>query len=168
VLGRLIASLCTLALLAIIVGGSAAADIPKAISYQGLLSDAGTGEPLAGPHVLTFSLYAAASGGAPLWSETKSVTAGDSGVFATLLGSVNPIDVSFDVPYWLEIAVDGETLAPRRELASAPYAFRALSADSLGGFTSASFALVGHLHDDIYVNEGQTGSITAEMIMPRN
>lgn len=156
------------------VASLALADIPRTINYQGLLTDVETSEPLSGTYSLTFSLYAQPSAGAPLWFETKDVTADESGVFTTLLGSINPVNVTFDTPCWLEIEVDGETLTPRRELASVPYAFQginamqavhAMNADSLGGLTSASYALSGHLHDDIYVNEGQTGSITAGMIV---
>lgn len=158
---------CLVAVVVAAVVNAGAVDIPRTINYQGLLTDKETGEPLSGTYSLTFSLYAQASGGAPLWSETKDVTTDESGIFATLLGSANPINLTFDTPCWLEIAVGGETLAPRRGLASVPYTFQALNAlnaDSLGGLTSASYALVGHLHDDTYVNEGQAGSVTAGMI----
>ena len=149
----------------VIVAGLAFAEIPRVINYQGLLSDQGTSQPLVGTYDLTFSLYTLPSGGHLLWSETKDVTTDQSGVFTTLLGSVSLLNVSFDMPCWLEIQVESEILTPRRELASVPYAFQALNADSLGGLASASYALAGHLHDDIYVNEGQANSITGGMIV---
>ena len=146
------------------VGTVLAAGIPHKINYQGLLSDSETGQPLAGTYDLTLRLYGAPAGGDILWSESKSVTTDQAGVFATVLGSHSALDVPFDSPCWLEVELEGEVLAPRRELVSVPYAFHALNADSLGGLRSDSYALAGHLHDDLYVNEGQVGSITGGMI----
>ena len=98
-----------------------------------------------------------------LWSETGSVTTDKAGVFSTTLGSDTPIDVRFDGPRWLEIEVEGESLSPRRELTSVPYAFQAMNSDSLGGLSSESYSLVGHTHDE-YVTQGEVASITGEMI----
>ncbi len=47
--------------------------------------------------------------------------------------NIGPIDLPFDEQYWLEIVVDGNTLAPRVQLTSSPYAFRAAVADSFTG-----------------------------------
>jgi hypothetical protein len=162
------------AIVAAVFVDAGAVDIPRTINYQGLLTDKETGEPLPGTYSLTFSIYAQVSGGAALWTETKDVTTDESGVFSTLLGSTNPINLTFATPSWLEIAVGSETLTPRRGLTSVPYAFQAMSAveatsaltalnaDSLGGLTSASYSLVGHLHDDRYCTEAElstTGTI---------
>lgn len=138
----------------------ASASIPRQINYQGRLIDGVAGLPLAGSHTLAVSIYDDPSAGNLLWSETKTVEADSGGVFATILGSVDPIDVAFDVPCWLEIEADGEILSPRRELASVPYAFQAedashaSAADSLGGYDSGQFVL-----------KGETASITATMIV---
>jgi hypothetical protein len=109
--------------------GMAAAGIPAKINYQGRLTDSATGLPLAGSHTLTFRIYDAATEGSLLWSETKTETADSAGVFATILGSVDAISMTFDGPCWLEAEADGEILLPRREMVSVAYAFHAMDAD---------------------------------------
>lgn len=133
--------------LALVVCSSA--DIPRKINYQGRLTDL-AGQPFPGPHDMLFEIHDASTGGAMLWSEHQDATADSNGVISCVLGSVEAIDLCFDIPYWLEIEVDGETLSPRREMVSSGYAFHAANADSLGGFHSSSFSLVGHTHDDRY------------------
>jgi hypothetical protein len=103
---------------------------------------------------MTFSLYDAPSGGSALWSEAKTEVSDSAGIFATALGSDSPIDIPFSDPCWLEIAVDGETLMPRRGITSIAFAFRALRADSLGGFGP-----------DGFVQQGQSNSVTTLMIV---
>lgn len=145
---------------AVITAGMVSAGIPKKINYQGRLSDSVTGLPLAGPHTLIVRIYNAVSGGSLLWWETAAVEADSEGVFAAVLGSVDPIDLGFDGPCWLEVEADGEVLLPRREMVSVPYAFtadsasRASGADSLGGHGAGEFVL-----------KGETASITASMVV---
>ncbi|MFH1220251.1 MAG: hypothetical protein V1694_07330 [Candidatus Eisenbacteria bacterium] len=139
--------------LVLVVVGVVYAEIPKSINYQGKLTGS-AGEPLAGSHDMTFGIYAAPSGGSELWSETKSEVSDSAGVFATVLGSDRPIDIPFSDPCWLEIAVDGEILSPRREITSVAFAFRSLRADSLGGFGP-----------DRFVQQGQINSVTTLMIV---
>jgi hypothetical protein len=129
------------------------AAIPHEINYQGRLVDSTTGESLPGGHTMKFRIYDAASLGAVLWSEEQVITADTTGVVSVILGSVTPIDISFDGRLWLEVEVDTEILAPRRELVSVPYAFHAMDSDSLGGLHSDSYSLVGHTHDDRYYTE---------------
>jgi len=142
-----------LALALAVLAGSVAAGIPQKINYQGRLVDNVTGGPRVGSHSMIFRLYDAASGGAELWSENQVVVADSAGVFSAVLGTTDGIDLAFDGPVWLEVEVSGEVLAPRRELASVPYAFRALRADSLEGFSA-----------DEFVMKGELASITAEMV----
>jgi hypothetical protein len=156
---------CCLLVLAFFSSGLASAEIPKRINYQGRLTDRSTGEPLVGSHDLTFRIYDQAVGGDILWSESGTATTDAAGVFSVVLGSTNPIEISFGGPCWLEIDVGGETLTPRREIVSVPYAYHAMNSDSLGGLACDSYALAGHLHDDLYVNEGQANSITGAMIV---
>ncbi len=101
--------------------------IPQTISYQGVLIDAaGTIVP-DGNYSLTFKLYDAAAGGAPLWSEGQ-LTAINKGVFNVILGSVNPITLPFNKPYWLGVTVGAETeFSPRIQLTSSPYSLSARS-----------------------------------------
>jgi len=88
---------------------------------------------------MTFKIYDVATGGAALWSETHdgaSQVEVVHGLFDVELGSITPVDLPFDGQYWLEIVVDGNTLAPRMPLTSSPYAFRAAVADSFTGGVS--------------------------------
>ena len=112
------------------------AETPEKINYQGLLTDTDTGDPLEGPHTMTFRIFDQVEDGAELWSESQMVDVGPTGLFAVILGSTNPIDLPFSTQYWLGVEVAGEILTPRRELVSVPYAFRSMTAgdaDSLGG-----------------------------------
>ena len=103
-----------------------AAAAPAEIGYQGRLTDA-AGHPLAGSVALGFALFADAEGGEALWSEAQPGVTVNEGVFHVALGSASPLPPSLferDV-LWLEVTVDGETLAPRQRLLSAPYARQA-------------------------------------------
>ena len=108
------------------IAGLATAQIPKMISYQGVLTDL-EGNPVAdGTYSLTFRLYEQAEGGTAVWEETHASVTVTDGVFGVLLGSVKPLALSFERPYWLGLAVDGEAeLTPRVALASVPYSLRA-------------------------------------------
>ena len=118
--------LCILIALAMF---QAAAAVPETMSYQGVLRDA-AGDPVPdGDYSITFTVYDAPMDGTALWTETQAVSVED-GVLSAVLGSVTPIALAFDAPYWLGVSVDGDPeLSPRVELTSAPYARRAQFAD---------------------------------------
>ena len=139
----------------LLVCGSAIAEIPHKVNYQGRLVDSATGLPLPGSHSMQFRLYAAPAGGSPVWSESLTGAADSSGVVSVILGSTNPIDISFDDPCWLEVEVDGEILSPRTEMVSSPYAFFAADSERLGGLLSSSFSMVGHVHDSRYYTQAE-------------
>jgi hypothetical protein len=108
------------------------AQIPRTISYQGVLTDAKGNPRPDGSYDLTFALYADSTGGTKLWQETRSVTLA-KGMFNILLGDVTALTLSFDRQYWLGIAVGtGQELGQRIKLSAAAYAFRAVNADSAG------------------------------------
>jgi hypothetical protein len=142
-----------LVVLVSLTSGIGLAAIPHRINYQGRLVDSDTGEPLPGAHNMTFRIFDVASLGTHLWTEDQPVEADTTGVVSVILGSVTPIDITFDGRLWLEVEVDTEILEPRRELVSVPYAFHAMDSDSLGGLHSDSYSLVGHAHDDRYYTE---------------
>ena len=129
-------------------------EIPKTISYQGILNQAdGTTAP-DGDYTLTFFIYDVETGGTELWTEEQTVTV-SKGVFNAILGSVNPLDLAFDNPYWLGIKVNGGTeLAPRIALTASPYS---LNAPSNGG--DSPWIVSG---DDIYYIKGNVGIGTTE------
>ena len=98
------------------------------IAYQGRLTDA-AGVPLTGSYPMTFALYAAPTGGAALWSESRTVAATD-GVFSVMLGEVTPIPASIaaNASLYLGVTVGSDTeMTPRKQLGSVAYAFQALT-----------------------------------------
>lgn len=101
--------------------------VPGEVSYQGLLTG------ITGTVDLTMRLYATPVGGTVLWTENHpGVELDANGVFSVILGSVQPLNgVTFERPYWLEVAVNGTILSPRTGLAAAPYAFRARTANGV-------------------------------------
>ena len=80
-------------LLLLLFALQAPAEIPRTLSYQGVVKDA-AGVILAdGDYTFTFRLYDAASGGDALWSEQQVCTVHD-GVFDAVLGTVTPLALS--------------------------------------------------------------------------
>jgi cysteine-rich repeat protein len=136
---------CTALFLAASLARPALADIPQRLNYQGYLTNS-SGQPIntaAGtPLHLTFKLYAAANGGAALYTEQQDVVV-TNGVFNAQIGAVTPLTLPFDVPYYLEISIGSgpnpEVLAPRQAVASTPYSLRAgcIPGDRVGCYSSA-------------------------------
>ncbi len=118
-------SILTGAILALVLTGYAMGDVPRTISYQGVLKDdAGVIVP-DDDYDFTFRIYDVSSGGTALWAEsqTKHVTAG---ILNVILGEIDPIDLPFDGPYWLGVTIGaGDELAPRTPLTGSPYALNA-------------------------------------------
>ncbi|MEE8572146.1 MAG: hypothetical protein V3T20_02690 [Gemmatimonadota bacterium] len=111
------------------MAGTARTQIPQKLNYQVMLTD-DVDQPLADQNVeMVFSIWDEGVSVVPLWTETQNVATNSIGVVSVILGSVNPIDIDFDVPLWLEVEVDGEVLSPRREIVGAPYALT----DEAGG-----------------------------------
>lgn len=103
---------------------------PQTINYQGYLTNPG-GTPVNSAVGMTFKLYNVASGGVAIYSETQLSVNVANGIFNTVIGSVTPIPLPFDVPYWLGVQVNADLeMTPRQPLTSSPYAFRASSLDS--------------------------------------
>jgi len=97
------------------------ADAPQTMHFQGYLKDA-AGDPVDGSVDMVFALYDVASGGTALWSETHTDVPVDDGVYSVVLGSATPIDLAFDAPYYIGIAVGTDAeMTPRQELASSAY-----------------------------------------------
>ena len=117
---------------------TAHAAVPAALNYQGFLTNPTTGAPIttsAGvPLTVTFNLWDALTAGNLIYTETQPVTV-TNGVFSVQIGSVTPLLLPFNVPYWLEVTVGtggtAQTLTPRQPLASSATALRAAVAESL-------------------------------------
>ena len=110
--------------------------VPKVINYQGVLSNSSGVIVPDGNYNLTFKLYDGSTGGTELWSETQSLQI-SKGIFNANLGNVNPLNLSFDKPYWLGITLGtGTELTPRILLTTSSYSFRAANTDSINDITA--------------------------------
>ncbi len=138
-------------LAAVIIPVSAYA-IPQQINFQGRLTSF-EGSPITTSTSVTFNLYNASSGGSPLWSTSTSVTPDKNGAFSVLLScdSSNFDDVN---NRWLEVVVNGQTLTPRQQFASVPFAYRAITAESLSGGATGPYVLK--------TGDTMTGTLTLE------
>jgi hypothetical protein len=124
----------TLAIIALVAIATvpATAQIPRTISFQGVLADASGALIPDGPQDLTISIYDVATGGTPLFSETQRVTV-VRGVFNAIIGTTDPAGIpaaiAFDMPYYLGVRVgSGTELSPRTPFTSVPYALNAAMA----------------------------------------
>ena len=119
---------------------SSFSEIPKTMSYQGILTDT-AGKPLTdGNYSVTFNLYDSQNGLTHLWNEFHQVVELKNGFFGVILGSINPLELDFDRQYWLgvKIGTDPE-LTPRIKLTSAPYSLNSRSVFD-GSITQAKIA----------------------------
>lgn len=123
--------------------------VPQIMSYHGVLTDT-SGVPVTdGQYAVTFSIYAAPTGGASLWTETWNATtnpvAVTGGMFNVMLGAYKPIPASFfaDNPVaYLGIIVGNDSeMLPRQRIASVGYAFTAGNGIPKGGIIMWSGAV---------------------------
>ena len=127
--------ICLLALLFALPASAA----PTKLAQQGRVLD-GDGAPLEGNFSMVFVLYDAPTDGTALWTEERSADF-DAGYYSITLGEQVPLDdLLFTVDsVWLELSIGGETLAPRQEVVSVPYALRATAAEHVeGGMVDAA------------------------------
>ena len=115
-----------LVILALFVAGTAFAQVPQTMSYQGVLTDATGALVPDGYYDLTFRIYNVPTAGSALWTEAHTVVNHvqvSRGGFSVILGSLTPVTVPFNVPLYLGIQVSADPeLSPRVALASSPYA----------------------------------------------
>jgi hypothetical protein len=135
-----------LVLSALVLGfGSAHADIPRELAWQGVVLDS-TNLPLAdGVYSFHFSIFTDDVGGDSLWGESQAVTV-SSGVLNVLLGRLNPIpDSVFAGPArYLQVQFETQVpYEPRTRVVSVGYSFRTNSVDG---------ALAGSLEGDLAVS----------------
>ncbi|MCS7000378.1 MAG: hypothetical protein NZ481_05815, partial [Candidatus Kapabacteria bacterium] len=113
-----------------ILSAISVAQIPRVLSYQGvLLGEDGRLLP-DGQYRLTIHLYDQASGGTPLHQEEQAVVL-SGGVFSVLIGASTPLpsSLTFERPYYVGVSVNGGAeLQPRTMLVAVPYALRAEAA----------------------------------------
>jgi hypothetical protein len=122
--------------------------VPPTMNFQGSLKD-DLGAPVPnGPYDLTFRIYDDPDAGAMLWESVDVPVMVNESTFSVVLGNAMPLELPFEGGTWLGVSVaDGEELMPRFQLTSVPYAFRARTADDLGGLGADAFADTAHVHD---------------------
>lgn len=136
--------------------------VPSSINYQGRLTDNTLEQvPIDGVVPMTFGIWTAPAGGSQLWTETwntPGVTV-TRGIFSIILGTNGtPIPASVfatGTTRYLEIDVNGETLAPRQQLGSVGWSMQAQGADTANtAITATNFT--GPLAGDVTGTQGAT------------
>jgi hypothetical protein len=120
-----------------------ASALPRLVRFGGTAKDI-DGHPLAGVVGITFALYSEQTGGAALWLETQNVTADSNGRYVALLGSTKPDGLPTELftseqARWVGVQISGQSEQPRVLLVSAPYALKALDAETVGGKPASAF-----------------------------
>jgi hypothetical protein len=119
---------------------TALAQIPRAISYQGVLSDKKGVAISDGDHQLTLTLYYTRTGALAAYTKNATVTT-KGGLFSVLLDSI-PATVLFDKQYFLGISIDsGAELSPRTPLASAAYALNVASGNGIASIENGDASM---------------------------
>lgn len=113
----------TILALLLLAGPAVAGPVAETLSVQGTLLTS-SGVPASGTYDLTFRLFTAASGGAPVFQQTVGGVAVQGGVFDAELGPLPAGLAAAQGALWLETAVGADTL-PRRPLRPAPWALAA-------------------------------------------
>jgi hypothetical protein len=116
---------------ALVVGAAvASAQVPRVLSYQGILTDSQGRILPDGEYTLTIRLYDRVDATEPIYVEEQRVVS-VRGVVNVLIGTVVslPLSLTFDRVYYVGMSVNGsEELRPRTMLTAVPYALRAESA----------------------------------------
>ncbi len=114
----------------------ASAVVPRVIGVQGALrNQAGLAAP-DGSYGLTFRLFPAKAGGAPVYEEKHGAVDAVSvtdGVFAADLGGITPLPLAALAAapeLWVEVQVETEAPLPRARVTSVAYALEAVHAES--------------------------------------
>lgn len=110
------------------------------ISFQGKLTNADGTNVANDTYTMVFRIYAAASGGVAVWTETQSITT-SAGLFHANLGAVTTLPGSVDfnsdsLYFTIEVNSDGEMGPDRIRLTAVPYAF---NADLWDGYQFADY-----------------------------
>jgi hypothetical protein len=111
-----------LALVLVLFSTGSLAEIPRIVNYQGLLLGADEAPVPEGNYKITFRIYDEANN--ELWTEIHNQVFVAGGLFQVILGSVEPLQIPFDRPYFLGIQVgEDPELQPRVMMTSAAYSF---------------------------------------------
>lgn len=146
-----------------------ATDVPGTVAFTARLVDDKSADAKTGTHDVSFTLFDAQDAGHSVWTETHSVTIADDGLVFVELGDTTPLDghVFDGTDRFLEITVDGATMAPRIALDSVPYAVRsttAANADAIGGMTADQLQpkITGSCNNGQHLQNITNGAIVCE------
>jgi hypothetical protein len=119
--------------------------VPRLVNFSGKASN-DQGKPVTGIVGITFAIYNAQEGGAPLWIETQNVQADAKSNYTVQLGATTSEGLPLGVftsgeARWLGMRVNGGEEQPRGLLLSVPYALKAADAQTLGGLPASAFVL---------------------------
>ena len=143
--------------------------VPHLIKYSGTLP----GDP--GVVDVKFALYAAQTGGDPLWTEIQSISLDTTGKYSVILGSTTAVGVPASVfangqARWIGVTLGSEQESARTVLVATPYSLKASDAETLGGHPASDFALKNALPatgtdiTQINVGNGVTGGGTGPTV----
>lgn len=144
--------------LLVLAAERAASEPPGDLRYQGLLRDA-SGSPLTGVVDIELGVWDAFAGGNRLYREFHNNVELREGVFELTIGAGDFREGAFDAALFteanrfLEVIVEGETLAPRQPFNSVAYALQstvsqlALDADTLDGLDATALDQSAHAAD---------------------
>ncbi|HEX8814649.1 MAG TPA: hypothetical protein VF753_04035 [Terriglobales bacterium] len=119
--------------------------VPLLVNFSGVLMGVNN-KPQTGTVGVTFSLYEAQEGGAPLWLETQNVQLDKTGHYSVQLGATSGQGLptrlfAVGQARWLGVQAQGAAEQPRTLLMSVPYALKALDAETIGGKPASAFML---------------------------
>ncbi len=135
-----------------------AADVPRAVNYQGRLTD-GSGSPAAdGTYQINFKIYGSETGNDSLWWSGFQSVSVTNGLFSYRLGSSATLPDSIfanDSARFLGVTVGTDSeISPRTKFLSVGYAYQALHADT------ASVALSGPVGQGGWSDDGTSVRLT--------
>src|SRR5580698_4639651 len=128
-----------------VASSATAAVVPRLVNFAGVaIND--QGKPVTGIVGISFAIYNAQEGGAPLWMETQNVQPDARGNYTVQLGSTTSGGLPLDVftsgeARWLGVRINGGEEQARVLLLSVPYALKAADAETIGGLPPSAFML---------------------------
>ncbi len=119
------------------------AQIHRKLNYQGFLTSP-SGAPVNSAGLqMVFNIHNVATLGAPLHTETQTVTVSD-GIFNVLLGTGAALTLPFDAQYYLGVTPGADPeMSPRQPLAASPYAVRAATVESADALATGGSVVIG-------------------------
>jgi hypothetical protein len=154
----------SLTLLLFALMSNAWAQIPRTISYQGVLADAAGNIKPDDDYAFIFRLYETSNGGNAIWTETKTLAV-KRGLFSTALGDQTMFgaNVKFDKPYWLSIQVGNEAELPQRiALSSSAYSLNSLKAEVAADVAEGQVVKsINALKDDVTLEGAGGATVTS-------